>query len=201
MKYTANDMKKIAASHGGKFLSKKYVNTVHKLDWQCSKGHTWKANLKALNDGVWCLKCKENKHAESSLAAIKKIAKKKEGECLSLKYVNAKTPLKFRCKRGHEWKTTPAHITNNDTWCRKCSKITHSIGEMKSFAAKKGGKCLSSEYLTTNDKLLWQCDQRHTWRATPMKILTGRWCPHYTCRTERTHRTLALNRKKKKRSK
>jgi len=199
MNYTINNMKKIAASHGGKCLSKKYVNTEHKLEWQCVNGHKWKSNLKAINEGVWCLKCKDNARIEKSMAAIKKIAKKKGGECLSLKYVNAKTHLRFRCKRGHEWKTTPIHITANDTWCHKCSKITHSIEEMKGFAKKKGGKCLSSEYINTNAKLLWQCDKRHKWRATPMKILTGRWCPHNVCRTQRILKTLARNRKKQKR--
>src|ERR1035437_713494 len=109
MNYTINDMKKIAAKHHGKCLSKKYANTEHKLEWQCDKGHKWKANLKAINDGVWCLTCKENDRTAKSLALIKKIARKNGGECLSLKYVNAKTALKFRCKRGHEWTTSPYH--------------------------------------------------------------------------------------------
>jgi hypothetical protein len=38
---TLEEMQTLAERHGGKLLSTKYVNYLHKLQWQCAKGHTW----------------------------------------------------------------------------------------------------------------------------------------------------------------
>ena len=42
------------------------------------------------------------------------------GRCLSKKYVNSKTQLRWRCVEGHEWNAKPAHVLTGH-WCPICS--------------------------------------------------------------------------------
>lgn len=55
-----------------------------------------------------------------SIDDMRKIAKERGGECLSRKYINIKTKIKWRCKEGHEWEATPNNIKNNHSWCPYC---------------------------------------------------------------------------------
>ena len=45
-------------------------------------------------------------------------------------------------------------------------------------AGFRGGKCLSKEYSSPREKLLWQCSEGHTFSAAPYTVLKGgHWCP------------------------
>ena len=44
------------------------------------------------------------------------------------------------------------------------------------MAKRKGGKCLSKEYINATTKLIWQCEQGHKWKAKPTRINSGQWC-------------------------
>ena len=52
----------------------------------------------------------------------------------------------------------------------------YSIEDMKRIAHKRGGECLSNEYLGSHTKLKWRCKQGHEWEATPDNIKHGKWC-------------------------
>ena len=53
-----------------------------------------------------------------------------------------------------------------------------TIEEMQALAAKKGGKCLSTQYINTNIKLKWQYAKGHTWMRALAKFKSrGSWCP------------------------
>ena len=52
-----------------------------------------------------------------------------------------------------------------------------TIEEMQNIALKKGGKCLSKNYLNRKTKLTWECKEGHVWEATPASVKSGSWCP------------------------
>ena len=52
------------------------------------------------------------------------------------------------------------------------------LTEMQQLAASRGGKCLSTEYVSSHSKLKWQCQQGHTWEAIPTSVKAGHWCPY-----------------------
>lgn len=52
-----------------------------------------------------------------------------------------------------------------------------TIEEMQSLAKKRGGKCLSTEYVNCYSNLDWVCTHGHPWSATPSSIKSGGWCP------------------------
>ena len=47
-------LKQIASDYGGKLISKNYIDSQTKLEFECSKGHRWKAVRTSINQGSWC---------------------------------------------------------------------------------------------------------------------------------------------------
>lgn len=174
-KLTIEEMRGIAKSRGGICLSKKYINTSIKLKWQCKKRHIWEATPSNIIRGTWCPKCGGSE--KLTIEEMKQIAKKNGGKCLSNKYINAQTKLKWQCEKRHIWEATPNDIKNG-TWCRKCAGCEKStIKKMQQIAKKNGGKCLSNEYINAHTKLKWQCEFGHVWVTMPLNIKKGTWCP------------------------
>ncbi len=53
-----------------------------------------------------------------------------------------------------------------------------TLADMCGAAGFRGGKCLSKEYSSPREKLLWQCSEGHTFSAAPYTVLKGgHWCP------------------------
>ena len=180
-----NKLDTIAKQRGGKLLSKEYLGLHIKLQWQCSKGHQWLAtpsNVK--NNNSWCLKCSGSER--KTIKQMQDLARSKGGRCLSEKYTNVKTKLKWQCEKGHIFFSVPAHVISTGVWCPDCAGTKRlTIQEMRSIAKERGGKCLSSEYKNSDTKLLWECDKGHRWLATPLSIKHGKtWCK--ACFLERT---------------
>ena len=173
------DMQHLAKMRGGKCLSTEYVNNKTKLKWECNKGHIWEAVPSSVATRTWCPVCGNNKSHESNKLTIKEmqlIAQKRNGKCLSKKYIDSKSKLKWQCEKGHVWEATPSHVKNG-TWCPVCVGRHQDIRDMHKLAETRGGKCLSSKYINNRTKLKWQCEKGHTWEATPHNIRNDNWCP------------------------
>lgn len=111
-----------------------------------------------------------------------RIAKERDGKCLSTSYVNAHEKLKWQCSSGHIWEATSANVKKG-TWCFVCGheKSTNmkkpKLQEMNRLALDHDGQCLSSEYVDAKTKLNWKCNEGHVWGATPDSVRRGSWCP------------------------
>jgi len=114
------------------------------------------------------------------LEILKNIAISKNGKCLSNTYINNKTKIDFICSKGHKWSTMPYNIININTWCPICAGKNHNANfiKIKKIAESKGGKCLSTEYITVKDKLEFQCKYGHIWKTQMANIQQGSWCPY-----------------------
>ncbi len=117
-KKTITDMQKYAKSRGGKCISAEYRGNREKLEWQCSKGHTWQSTPDIVRTGKWCPHCA--KVVRLNIELMQKIAEERGGKCLSREYINATTKLEWQCARGHIWKAKPDKVKNQGTWCREC---------------------------------------------------------------------------------
>ena len=98
-KLDIKEMYKIAKSRKGRCLSKKYVNAMTKLKWQCKEGHIWEARPHGIKRGKWCPYCSGN--IKLTIEQMHDIAKSRKGKCLSKVYVNNETHLKWQCEKGH----------------------------------------------------------------------------------------------------
>jgi len=95
------------------------------------------------------------------------LARSYGGECLSTRYINLTTPLKWRCAEGHVWKAAPSMVKpsgyqERGTWCPECAKAPrYSLDDMHELAASRGGRCLSPLYINNDTPLEWCCVKGH----------------------------------------
>ncbi len=115
---------------------------------------------------------KLDKSNEEFLAELQAVARERGGTCLSTEYVNAKTKMLWRCKKGHEWEATSHTVKNKKRWCRRCFHEGQHLDfeELKQAVLLRGIECLSTEYVNTRTELWWRCKNGHRWPATPACI-------------------------------
>jgi hypothetical protein len=119
---------------------------------------------------------------------MKKKARDLGGQCLSKKYKNIEQKLKWKCKKGHIFKSFAHNVYYHDKWCAICGiekrakAQANSIEDCHQLAKEKGGKCLSKVYKNVGQQLRWECKEGHRW-YTPYRQVKGSkkrggtWCP------------------------
>ena len=129
---------------------------------------------------------------KGSIEECKEFAISKGWGCLSNKYVNCETQLKWRCKKEHEWMANFHNIKNMGTGCPKCAgKAKGSIEECKKFAISKGWECLSDTYENNRTNLKWRCSEKHEWDACFSSIKSGgSGCPKCLYKSEAMSRDI-----------
>jgi hypothetical protein len=168
----------IAEERGGKCLSTEYINAREKMVWMCSKNHVFEAifdTIKRINS--WCPFCYGR--YDNSLELCQQVAEERGGKCLSTYYENNKVKMLWMCSEKHEWEACFSHIKNNNTWCPTCyGKEKLTLEECQQIAEKRGGKCLSTEYTNTKEKMVWKCENNHQWETCFNNIKhDNTWCP------------------------
>ncbi|WP_062307393.1 zinc-ribbon domain-containing protein [Polynucleobacter sinensis] len=124
-KKSIEEFQAIAKERGGVCLSDEYLGIFKKLKWRCGEGHEWESTPKTIQAGNWCPKCgriKVGNQLRKSIDDMQVLAYRNGGVCLSNEYLNACTKLKWRCKEGHVWESTPDTIQQG-SWCPKCRRI------------------------------------------------------------------------------
>ena len=120
-----------------------------------------------------------------TLQIFNSIAKRRGGRCLSTRYVNSRIPLSWQCAIGHRWRALPNNVKHRRSWCPSCAGVKRlTLREMRVLAKHRGGDCLSKQYVNDDTKLTWRCAAGHEWRAVPVDVKRGSWCP-YCARTVR----------------
>jgi len=121
--------------------------------------------------------------ADEWLLKLQELAISRGGRCLSKSYIDSHTKLSWSCSEGHHWDAKPNNISSG-TWCPVCSKSKvnnlrrRTISDLKNYALKMGGLCLSNELVTATSKVDWQCNKGHNWKATPQSVVGAKnWCP------------------------
>jgi len=127
-------------------------------------------------------------YSKRKIEYMQELARIKGGKCLSNRYINAHTKLKWQCERGHEWFAKPNSIQQG-TWCAKCSgKKRKTINEFLKLAEMHGGKCLSEEYTNRESYIEFECKRGHRWKIKGGgRILRKKtWCPFCSKRVKKT---------------
>ena len=134
-----------------------------------------------------------------TIEKMKDIAESRKGKCLSEKYINSVTKLKWHCIEGHIWSARPSDI-QREHWCPQCGNKRKgesqklNIEEIQQIALDQGGCCLSSEYINSHTPLLFQCGNEHIWAAKPYSIKQGKWCRYCLRHTIEKMQQIALER-------
>lgn len=172
------EMQELAKKRNGRCLSKEYIGYLNYLEWQCEKGHIWKAKPQYIKIGKWCRKCYHDSN-RATIEEMQELAKKRNGKCLSKKYINCSTNLEWQCEKRHKWKATPQNIKAG-SWCKECFKNRkkYNLKDLKEEAKKRNGRCLSKEYINNKTKLEWKCHNGHTWKMSFYAVkFRNQWCP------------------------
>lgn len=110
----------LAAAKGGLCLTKKQVLAKEPVEWQCAKGHIWKAASSYVRLGSWCPQCAKSQF-RLTIKDIQQLAKSRGGKCLSVDYHNTHEKLLWACKLGHIWSSSLDNVKYKSTWCPQCA--------------------------------------------------------------------------------
>lgn len=171
---TIADMQRLAAEHGGQFLSTEYLGSCEKHLWACSEypGHpAFEQRPNATQQGQWCGCCARN--VKPTLADLDSLAKAKNPEARSLarEYVNSAVELEWTCGvAGHPpFFKSYRSVKYDGGWCRLCRtyQTKYTRGMLEHLAESLGGALLSTEaYRNTKQPLEWRCADGHIFRRT-----------------------------------
>lgn len=186
LKKSLTDCTELAKKNNGICLSKEYLNASAKLEWECEKGHKWKATYSGVRNGTWCNICSSERTAEKLRLSIEdchKTASDKNGKCFSKTYVNTQTRMLWECNKGHRWKVNYGGIRQG-SWCKICSQKLAGINRRTSieyfhiYANSKNGICLSHSYENQSSKLEFECNKGHIWKTNAGSMRSrNTWCP------------------------
>jgi hypothetical protein len=171
---TIESIHELAEQRGFQCLSGVYNNSRTAMVWRCAEGHQFRRPPKMIRTGAGCPEC--NGWKRKTIADMRKLAEQRGGRCLSKKYKNPTTPLRWVCAKGHVWKARYASLKNG-CWCPFCAGRGKTIRDMIMLARARGGFCLSSRFVGVESKLAWKCKKGHIWEARPMHVRAGTWCP------------------------
>lgn len=173
VKGSIEEMQILATKKGGKCISKKYNNSNSKLTWECSKGHKFEMTPNQVNQNHWCPYCAGRGR---TIHDMNNIAHERGGKCLSDSFMGMTKKHLWECSKGHQWEAVPDSIRRG-SWCPTCMSTKLTIKQMQELAVINGGRCLSTQYVKAQTKLLWQCSEGHQWLASPSHVTKGSWCP------------------------
>lgn len=114
-----NRLKKNLLDHGYELLSDRYFGAHFKYETKCLKcGNIKTRHYSSLTKQ--CTKCLGLKK-RNSLQNCVILASKKNGVCLSDKYINNHSKMKWKCSLNHEWEST-FNCIQSGCWCPICAK-------------------------------------------------------------------------------
>ena len=112
-KGTIEQMRALATERGWRCLSNVYRRASAKLEWQCSRGHTWRNSPAKIKAGQGCPYCSGRRVTIDDCRAL---AQSFGGECLSRTYLSAVAPMLWRCHNGHKFERSRNRVMNG-RWC------------------------------------------------------------------------------------
>ena len=164
---------KHAEKQDGKCLSKTFNQK--KNFFVCFKSHTFNLSWQSVQRGAWCRYCSSG-YKQTTIKDLQKLAKERDGMCLSDKYISAHTKYLWKCVNGHTWNATFNNVFRGETWCPECGLWT--LEKLDEIAKINGGRCLklvNGAFL--EGRYLWQCEHGHTWNAKGGNVVyNATWC-------------------------
>jgi len=166
------------------------AGTHKKLQWKCSKGHTWlAAGTDRTSRKSGCPICSNRKViiGQNDLATTHPaLAKEADGWDPKTVVAGTSKKLNWKCANGHKWIATGNARTQNrnkGNGCPVCANKVILTGQNDLFSthpalAKEADGWDPKKVLAgTTKKLSWKCSNGHRWKATGDHRINGRGCP------------------------
>lgn len=170
-------LKRLAKEKGWSLLSKNYTNSAVKYLFKHSCEYEVEmlvANFKNKAQYNNCVVCKKEsmKNGETKIKRsskieyyneIKEIAEERGWKLISKEYIDSASKMLFWCPVKHEVELSAGTFKKTDK-CTECVKVLKKLecyNEIKRIAEEKGWELLSEEFISSKDKMLFVCPNRH----------------------------------------
>ena len=96
-------------------------------------------------------------------------------------YVRQYIPARFRCPQGHTWDARPGNVLSGKG-CPTCGKAS-AAKKMRlpedTVRQRLAGKgiTLVGDYVGSQTKAKFQCEEGHVWETTPNAVMSRTGCP------------------------
>lgn len=139
------------------------------LNFKCNNGHTWLATPSNVLRKTGCPHC--NGGVSFTDMEMQEIKSSLELRGITFdEYKNSITKVEFKCKEGHNWKTTLQSVTDG-TGCPHCSARPPLTKEDMNKKLVGRDIKLVGEYKSCHTKTTFECEAGHVWEAMPDNIV------------------------------
>jgi hypothetical protein len=152
-------------------ISEKWIDVAYKYEIRCNVcAHEFRQPARAyLNSRkvAGCKKCAMKVTAQEvgkrklGIAALRDIAEKNGGKCLSKEYLDVKTKYEWICAKGHHFSRSLDSMQSKGSFCTPCSKGVPVMGDLRDFAIAQGGSLVSDAYINGTTLYKWRCSRGH----------------------------------------
>lgn len=171
----------VAKALGGACLVDIAHPTHESVGWRCAGGHEFTNMAYRVARGAWCQRCRGRRFGIEDMRAI---AAERGGRCISRKFVDVKTQLRWECEAGHRWWMTPETVRQRGVWCPECRPVRPRKRPEAPLwqaalerAAASGNVCIEGLDRRAKRSVLWRCAAGHEWNASPERVAAGASCP------------------------
>jgi Zn finger protein HypA/HybF involved in hydrogenase expression len=174
----------LAAQAVGWDTSKFTAGSGKKVEWQCKRGHKWKAMVVSRSKGSGCPVCSGNEILVgfNDLATTHPdVAAEADGWDPTATTSGSNKKFNWRCSVGHVWISSPH--SRKGKGCGICSgkKVLAGFNDLvtthPAIALEACGWDPSAVTAGSNKKVGWKCEQGHTWNASVKNRSWGTGCP------------------------
>ena len=153
-----------------------YFSQKKEVTLMCEKGHQWTTTPDSVYKDNWCSECAGNK--KGTTEEFREIGQMFNCELIS-EYVNAKTPLMYKCPKAHKFTIKSPYWLKRtykdiEFLCPKCNMDVFAE-KFQHFVKNKGGQ-LVTPYKGRFRPITIKCNKNHTWNTTPGAVYQGSWC-------------------------
>jgi len=183
--YNIKDLQNFAQSNNGTCLSTAYTGNRVKYEWLCPIHGRFVREWKYMKQyDSFCPTCAmaNSKKTTYEMKDLHKYAEAHNGMCNSIKYINTHTVYSWTCLKHGVFEKSWRNIMLRDNFCYECcieEQRGYDIDVIQQWIEEKyHGKCLSDEYISLHDKLIFKCSKGHIWETSWSTIYYGgAWCP------------------------
>lgn len=159
-----------AAKRGFKWVGTGVPSALEKTEWQCGKGHIWKAPYHDVSRRNGCPYC--SGQVPKTAGDYARVAHERGLFWIGTLPSGIHKKTRWQCLHGHQWDQTYSNITHNKSNCPICSDIAHgnrrrfTADHYHALAARRGFKWLGSDVpANIETHTLWECQRGHQWEA------------------------------------
>ena len=161
-KLTFKFVKQYFKDQGCELFETEYINVHTKMKYRCKCGNTkCKICFSKFKRGQRCIECSGNK--KYTLKEVKKYFKEHDCELFETEYINARTPMRYRCSCGNsKCKITFSNLKKGQR-CKKCGskkaakKQTLTFEFIYNYFEDNDCELLETRYINCQTPMKYKC--------------------------------------------